>query len=228
METETLVCACGCGEALPRARYPSMQRRFLRGHQHRGEHNGNYRGGKRQRVCAVCLTPFAVFPSKVEQRVTCGSPECSRKWQSLTTAARGINKRRVACSYCQRPLYRFPSQTGERNFCDRFCKSLYSGKQVGPYNGNWRGGGRQYLAKQTRFRDGQRCVVCGFDLSTDVHHITPTGGGGADELPNLVTLCPNHHRLAHIGLIDLEPFRRSDWEPGTPTPGPLALPGASR
>ena len=33
---------------------------------------------------------------------------------------------------------------------------------------------------------------------------------------NLITLCPNHHRLAHAGIISLEAYRSPADE--TPTP----------
>ena len=35
----------------------------------------------------------------------------------------------------------------------------------------------------------------------DVHHILPVSEGGKNELLNLITLCPNCHRLAHRNLL---------------------------
>lgn len=32
------LCACGCDEVLPKARFPSKQRQFINGHQNRGRH----------------------------------------------------------------------------------------------------------------------------------------------------------------------------------------------
>ncbi len=34
----------------------------------------------------------------------------------------------------------------------------------------------------------------------EVHHITPLAEGGADDLGNVVCLCPAHHREAHFGI----------------------------
>lgn len=35
----------------------------------------------------------------------------------------------------------------------------------------------------------------------EVHHIVPLSEGGADEIENVVCLCPTHHREAHFGKI---------------------------
>lgn len=46
------------------------------------------------------------------------------------------------------------------------------------------------------------CEVCGWNLGPrDVHHITPIVNGGKNEFSNLITLCPNCHRLAHRNLL---------------------------
>ena len=62
----------------------------------------------------------------------------------------------------------------------------------------------------TNYRNRSACVMCGFDAVVEVHHITPrkrNGGGGTNELDNLVTLCPNHHAMADRGLIDEKELR---------------------
>lgn len=206
-------CACGCGQPVKLRRYPSQgQPRFLQGHQHNGANNGNYRGGKARYACAVCGKTVYAWASQA--RRTCGDPSCYATWQRLTTSARGRNKTEVACDHCGKPLLRFPSQVKERNDCNRFCQFQGQGSIISGFNnGNWRGGRAKYFMAQASIRDGHRCVVCGFDLATDVHHITPRAKGGNDEPSNLLTLCPNHHRLAHLGLINLESYRRADWTP---------------
>jgi hypothetical protein len=212
MESAGPVCACGCGELVRKARYPSQQPRYINGHQHRGEHNGNFRGGKVKGACAVCGASFTHFPS--QPQVTCAAPACYAAWQGLTTAARGRNRVTVICAQCGAARDRFPSQVKERNFCGRSCQGAFKGAlEVGPNGGNWRGGKLKYLTNQTRIRDGGACVICGFHLVTEVHHITPVSSGGLHECANLVTVCPNHHRLAHVGLINLEAYRRLDWQP---------------
>jgi 5-methylcytosine-specific restriction endonuclease McrA len=50
-------------------------------------------------------------------------------------------------------------------------------------------------------RDGGKCVLCGFDIVTNVHHIIRKKDGGSNDLTNLVTLCPNHHHMVHAGIV---------------------------
>jgi len=40
-----------------------------------------------------------------------------------------------------------------------------------------------------------RCTVCGFPFS-DKHHLYPQAAGGSQS--DLIPLCPNHHRSAHM------------------------------
>lgn len=215
MTTHTpLFCACGCGQEVPQKKYPSQQNRYIQFHQHRGEHNGNYRGGDVSKACGVCGKTFSERASIINKRKTCGDDACYRTWVSLTSTARGQKKETVPCAHCGAELRLYPSQVHDYNFCNRFCQgqhnsSLFSGAN----NARWKGGNRQYFQAQARIRDNHRCVVCGFDLATDVHHITPLSEGGTDDFSNLLTVCPNHHRLAHLGIINLEHLRRSDWEP---------------
>ena len=48
-------------------------------------------------------------------------------------------------------------------------------------------------------RDGHKCVVCDYRGDLDVHHIDHNRRNNKTE--NLITLCPNHHREAHLGLV---------------------------
>lgn len=57
--------------------------------------------------------------------------------------------------------------------------------------------------KSYGFAKGGVCIVCGFEHS-DVHHIDRNRVN--NHPTNLVTLCPNHHRLVHRGLFDLTPY----------------------
>lgn len=49
------------------------------------------------------------------------------------------------------------------------------------------------------------CVICGFEYS-DIHHID--GNHDNNKISNLICLCPNHHRLIHLGLLNIADIPR--------------------
>lgn len=54
------------------------------------------------------------------------------------------------------------------------------------------------------------CTICGWNETIrDVHHIIPVSKGGKNELSNLITLCPNHHRMADKNLISEDSLRQA-------------------
>jgi len=55
--------------------------------------------------------------------------------------------------------------------------------------------------RKAKVRDGFTCMICGFDQFVHAHHITPRKDGGSNAMTNLITLCPNHHAMAHAGLL---------------------------
>lgn len=66
-----------------------------------------------------------------------------------------------------------------------------------------------------------KCARCGWGIPTwapgyktvqrsggcETHHIKPVVDGGTDEATNLVLLCPNCHKMAHVGLIPDDELR---------------------
>ncbi len=44
---------------------------------------------------------------------------------------------------------------------------------------------------------------CGYFGSIDVHHIRFRSKGGTNYSYNRLFVCPNHHRLIHIGAIEI-------------------------
>jgi len=55
--------------------------------------------------------------------------------------------------------------------------------------------------KAAKERDGNRCRICGFEHFVHVHHIKPRKLGGEHAIENLITLCPNHHGMAHAKML---------------------------
>lgn len=66
-----------------------------------------------------------------------------------------------------------------------------------------------------------RCAICGWrgcdepgmvgnnghhqwGCMNQIHHIIPVSKGGEETADNLILLCPNHHRMADLGIIPIE------------------------
>lgn len=47
-----------------------------------------------------------------------------------------------------------------------------------------------------------RCFVCGFSFRPllELHHVVPVSKGGADDMANVLLLCPTCHTLIHLML----------------------------
>jgi 5-methylcytosine-specific restriction endonuclease McrA len=54
------------------------------------------------------------------------------------------------------------------------------------------------LHRQVLIRDGWRCQRCGCSENLEVHHIRARSKLGDDSLENLITLCTDCHRAAHV------------------------------
>jgi hypothetical protein len=62
-------------------------------------------------------------------------------------------------------------------------------------------GGKRRRHPYQKYREA--CRICGFEFS-DVHHID--GNHKNNDPPNLISLCPNHHRLVHLGKLVLDEY----------------------
>ena len=49
-----------------------------------------------------------------------------------------------------------------------------------------------------------KCIICGYTRYTEDCHIVPQKLGGGHGILNVVTLCPNHHKLLDYGLFSKE------------------------
>lgn len=68
-------------------------------------------------------------------------------------------------------------------------------------NSNWKGGLSRHYAKNVAVRHFKenKCAICGYKISVDVHHWDNNSRNNKPD--NLVLLCPNHHREAHLELL---------------------------
>jgi hypothetical protein len=76
----------------------------------------------------------------------------------------------------------------------------------GKKNSNWKGGESSHYAKNVAVRHFKKneCLVCGYKVSTDVHHWDKNKYNNKKD--NLILLCPNHHREVHLGLLSKRSF----------------------
>lgn len=74
----------------------------------------------------------------------------------------------------------------------------------GEKNSNWKGGYSLHYAKNLAKRHFQKneCLICGYKISTDVHHWDRNKNNNKQN--NLILVCPNHHREIHLGLVTKE------------------------
>lgn len=174
-------------------------------------------------ICANCGIEFEKTPTQIRNTNNnfC-SRVCANRYQSddLRNKDRpGENTPEfvVTCGYCGK-IFVATAKNRTRKFCSRECfgKSLIgkpghkqpNRRYDGTYNTNYKNGNNKatafYLARAIY---GNKCVICGFDVVVNSHHIIPRNEGGKNSPDNLVTLCPNHHAMAHKNLITREELK---------------------
>lgn len=193
---KTVTTSCGqCGKSLEieekhyrrfsGKHYCNRKCRSLKiGAERSGENNNKWRGGDVALICAECATPF-------------------------TRSRRSFNKQ------------------ASHHFCSRKCKGEWMSKHlVGAHAARWTGGKVEYYgpnwlrqSRAARKRDTHRCRLCGSSKgqrgkALDVHHIRPFKSFGyipgkndnhlaANDLDNLLTVCPTCHKVLENGIADL-------------------------
>ena len=148
---------------------------------------------------------------------------CNRKcWQEyMTRKPIPVNFRVVikhqpkwyVCDKCGKNFRRITrwGESKRGSFCSQECAT------TNPWGlGNFKP--RIFRYKSTaraaiKLRYLDQCAICHWSEATcDAHHIYPLKEGGPNVLSNLILLCPNHHRLADIGILscnELEKARRT-------------------
>jgi 5-methylcytosine-specific restriction endonuclease McrA len=134
------------------------------------------------------------------------------------------------CAYCGKALKRIRGQIlrAKRQFCNNTCHGqwLYEYGPKAEAHPCWTGGEVEYRgpnwnaqSEAARARDNYCCQYCGLSQENhrralDVHHIIPfrdfkyiPGENNryleANDLSNLITLCPVCHKKAEFGKIEI-------------------------
>jgi len=140
-----------------------------------------------EKQCLFCNKTFNADPRELRRchAIYC-SISCSIKHRNQL-----IPLRKCKCIVC---LSEFESKSTKAKYCCKKCKSIHYRRLISTeVNGT-----RRIQSILLTFP----CANCGWDLSSrDVHHIVPSCFGGKNELTNLITLCPNCHRMAHRNLL---------------------------
>lgn len=138
---------------------------------------------KIERICKECNKLF-MAPKKEVNRGNGNfcSLSCATKHRNKLNA---MQPRTVICMYCGTP---FETAATIAKYCSDSCKTANANKH--------RNSTREHHLKRLP------CEVCGWkEASRDLHHIVSLSKGGTDTTVNLISLCPNHHRLADRGLL---------------------------
>lgn len=142
------------------------------------------------KVCENCNNIF-----KVEKR------ELNRgngKYCSLSCSAKNQRKYakiyKLVCVCCNNI---FNAKYSQAKYCSKNCKlKIYRKLQKD-----------KELSITTFYRilENTPCEICNWNESNrDLHHIIHVSQGGKTTLNNIISLCPNHHRLAHRNLLSKE------------------------
>lgn len=191
-EIERILCACGCGRDRPRFDLAGRERLYISGHNE---------SGPPRRCPKLCLICGEEFQPRNRAQILCSSA-CRDKRNSLPRPSRrqkALVER--TCEQCGATFRRLRGELRRRSglYCSEACRDKWLGQRRASQPAD--------PIRAANARDGHRCRICGFDAVISTHHIEPFAEGGTDALPNLITLCPNHHAMADRGLISRDELR---------------------
>ena len=143
------------------------------------------------RICVQCQKPFQARAAEVNRgnalfcSISCGSINSNNSRTQVQVTK--------ICQHCSRT---FTANYNFAKFCSSICKQNYHSSR------RHAAGTKSPVGKQLALLP---CAICDWKkASRDIHHIIPVSKGGTDTIDNLITLCPNHHRMAHANLISQE------------------------
>lgn len=169
--------------------------------------NGYYHKQKFvQLTCDLCGKPFRrrAVEAKRSEKHYC-SQQCAGRVNGAKSIGKSLASITLICGFCHREFKTKASNRTVR-FCSRQCNSDWRAINfVGPNNPNYKHGKSQVSAVHIALQNHPaRCMICGFDIAIEIHHITAKSNGGNNDMHNLAVLCPNHHAMAKRNLISAE------------------------
>lgn len=162
--------------------------------------------------CKKCGKNFRVTPYAKDKKFC--SSKCSTTWK------RGKDESKWSVFVCKECGKKFEDYSYRKtSFCSSICKNRYAGKIRGlqllkPNSSKSRGMNWKAQSRLARKRDNYTCQVCGKNgwvdkFKVQVHHIIPYRLFNGDyekanELSNLISLCPSCHPKVESGTIHLK------------------------
>jgi len=185
------LCKCGCGAKI------SDKKTFVSGHNRFG-----MRKPVVEKECLQCKKMFSGTKLFMERRVYC-SNTCRDNFRKENTGASNpsYTSFEMKCSICNKSFITQPARLKNHQvYCSMECGREGRKRKIS----NSRRKSISLGKNAARRRDDFKCRICSFDFVTAVHHIIPKSSGGNDDISNLITLCPNHHYMAHANLYEKE------------------------
>jgi len=155
-------------------------------------------------VCDQCGTAFS---RRLHEAKRSTQHFCSRSCAAKSNSWKAPNAKpqppvTKQCEVCGKDFSCKGSHADRRRFCSRLCVNTHRSHGIGQENPNYRHGKNQTSAQHIALAHyPPRCIICGWDVIVEVHHIAAKSEGGTNDPINLAVLCPNHHRMAQRGMI---------------------------
>jgi hypothetical protein len=102
---------------------------------------------------------------------------------------------------CGKTFHVARHRSASARYCSKACLFVH---RFAPKSGERdRAGSNNLHAARDSARKhlGEKSLLCGFDVFVETHHILARRDGGTNRIENLSLLCPNHHKMAHLGLV---------------------------
>lgn len=139
-----------------------------------------------ERICKNCGKSFLADSREVNRG---NAIYCSR---SCTAKAEKTLQYDRICKHCGKEYIAYHKHS---KYCSVSCKQKnYRLKSKSKSHNN--------MKKLYKIFQDIPCEICGWSETTrDLHHIVEVSEGGTNEISNIISVCPNHHRMIHKNLI---------------------------
>jgi hypothetical protein len=105
------------------------------------------------------------------------------------------------CPVCGNNFEAQKGHSREKVTCSHSCSNTFF--RSGEANPNYKDEKSEWGYRKICFsRWDKKCAICEFSCVVDVHHID--GNHDNNNIDNLIPLCPNHHKMAHMKLYENE------------------------